>query len=117
MMRESFVSWGTSEKTRRSRAGLRAPYVRVQGNEPHRRGVHAPLRPRGNARARREAAAIGDARRAALVPSAAPVLERRLGARQPDRRGMGGRDAASRRAGADVRLLPQRAPASPAAAG
>src|SRR5687767_5404015 len=101
----SCASWGTSEKADRPRAGVRAAHLRVHGDQPDRRGIHALPRPRSGARARRPATALGDARRAAVLPPAAPELERLGGPRQPHLRGMVRRYAALR-ARPDVRLLP-----------
>src|SRR5918999_3991486 len=119
-MRACCANWGTSEKTRGPRAGLRPAHVSVQGDEPHRRSLHAGLRARGAPCPRGAPAALGDARRAALLSSLAPGLERRgvkRGfARQPDRRRMVRRAATPHWAGPDVRLLPERARAAPLAA-
>src|SRR5687768_7149179 len=110
------ASWDTNEATHRARARLRPAYVSVHGDEPDRRGVHARFRPGRGARARCAAAALGDARRAALVPSPAARLERVVRTGQPDFGGVVRRTAVAWRPRADVRLLPERAPAAPAAA-
>src|SRR5262249_46721761 len=115
-MRAGWANWGTNEKTGRARGGLRPAHVSLQGDEPHRRAFRAALRPRGAARPRGAPAALGDARRAALVPGAAGLVERLGGARHPDLGRMGRRAAAARRAIAHVRLPSERAPtASPPA--
>src|SRR5687767_6077883 len=116
MTHACYGSWDTNEAAHRARARLRPAYISVHGDEPDRRGVHARLRPGRGARARRAAAALGDARRAALVPSPAARLERVVRTREPDFGRVVGRVATPWRAGADVRLLPERAPAAPAAA-
>ena len=56
--------------------------------ESHRRGVHAQFRASGPARARCATAALGDARRAARLSSAASGLERIGGARKSNVREM-----------------------------
>src|SRR3989442_2813138 len=116
MTRGSCDNWATNEETRRARSGLRAAYLPLQGDEPHRRGVHAPARTCVAPRARSAASTLGNARRAACVPSAAPWLERLGRAFQSDWRGVGRRTAAAGGEGADVRLLPERAHPAPAAA-
>src|SRR5678816_3723224 len=116
MTHGSCGNWGTSEKTGRTRSRVRAPYVPIQGDEPHRRALRAALRARGAARAGGAPAALGDARRAALVPGPARLLERFGGARQPHLGRMGRRAAAARRTLAHVRVLPERARAAAAAA-
>src|SRR5260221_9448972 len=115
-MHGSWDNWATSEKTRRPGAGVRAPYLSLQGDQPHRRGLHAPLWPRLAPRARCAAPAFGDARRAARLPSPAAGVERLGRALQPDGRRVGRRASAPGRARTDVRLLSQRVdPAAPAA--
>src|SRR5439155_7053484 len=114
--RAYFVSWGTNEAQGRARGGLRAAHLPLQGDQPDRRGLHAALRPRGDARTGGPSPALRDARRAVVVPSAAPELERFGGARQPGLGGMVGRPAAARGTRPDVRVLRQRAGAAPAAA-
>src|SRR5687767_8661292 len=99
MTRVYCASWGTSEAADRARARLRPAYVSVHGDEPDRRGDHARLRPGRGARARRAAAALGDARCAALVPSPAARLERVVGTGQPDFGRVVGRVATPWRAG------------------
>ena len=60
----------------RRRAGVRAAYLSVPRDEPHRRGLHGRLRTRRDGRARRQAAALGNARAAAGVPAAGLVVVR-----------------------------------------
>src|SRR6185295_11788116 len=111
-------NWGTNEEARGPRARLRAAYVRLQGDEPHRRGLYAPPRPRRAARARRPPAAVGDARHPARLSSPAPRLERLGGAFESDAGGVGrgaaARISSPRGSRAHVRLLFERA--RPAAA-
>src|SRR5437763_514931 len=105
MMRGSCDNWATSEETRRPRAGIRAAYVPLQGDEPHRRGLHAPLWPRIAPRPRGAPPALSDARRAARLSSAAPGLERLGRAFESHHRRMGRCFATARWAWAHVRLL------------
>src|SRR5438874_1099369 len=105
MMRGSCDNWATSEETRRPRAGIRAPHLPLQGDEPHRRGLYAPLWPRIAPRPRRTPPALGDARRAARLSSAAPGLERLGRAFESHHRRMGRRLATARWSRADVRVL------------
>src|SRR4051794_33584272 len=109
-------NWATNEETSRARGRLRPPHVRVQGDQPDRRALRAALRARGAARPRSAPAALGDARRAALVPGAARLLECFRGARQSHCDRMGRRAAAARGPVAHVRFLPERAAAAPVAA-
>ena len=109
------VPRATHERTRRPRSRLRPAYPALAGNQPDRGRAHPPPRPPGPGGPRRPAPERRHQGAPDPFPAADPVLVRQRPAAHPARRRMAGRRPDAAGPCPDVRLLPQRAAAAPAA--